>query len=331
MKKTNYIFKYIILFLIINSCKKETVVIPTVNVSVITTPISETVNKMEFLSTDSGFAICNNGKLLKTTNGGLAWNIVKTFPSTAGNLVDIKFPTSKQGYILIENKIDDDMVYRTTDGGVTWNKIIIGGSVDIKAMDFPSSSHGYLGTSLGYMYKSTNGGVSWNQITSPDFAISPFIIAFANENTGITTDYSQGKTYLTTDGGDSWTELSSSPITYCRSIFYITETEGYALGFGCIYKSIDSGLTWSQVLLQSEVAEFTICGIDVNSFCGIAVGDMSVYISENSGNNWEFCFDQNGINVNDWLTDFHFLNERNGIASSQSGTFYKIELGNKGE
>lgn len=318
----------IIISLTFFSCKKDETVIPTVRVTSITS-INVQVNKMCFVNSTLGFAACNESELYKTTNGGSSWSIVSTFPEVIdsylniADLTDIHFTSANNGFVL-----GGGFVYKTTDGGSTWTQIQLGGNLEFTCMDFPTATCGYIAANTA-IYQTTNGGANWYQITKPSYDCEPYKIAFATPDTGLVTDYFNDYTYFTTDGGNTWSDEYNYKINYARQIKFISKTEGFAIGTGTIYKTSDKGVTWSTVNESTTETEFMLSGVDANSSLGLAVGDMSIFVSKNNGNDWEYRLTDQGINLDDWLTDVHVINSTSAIASSQSGTFYKIELGDQ--
>lgn len=282
---------------------------------------------MCFISSTLGFAVCNSAKLFKTINGGSSWNEVSTFPAITNNLVDIEFPTNTTGYILTyKNVFADGSIFQTTDGGITWSQVLLGGNFDAAAINFPTVNCGYIAGSTA-IYKTTDAGASWYPVTDPSYNCDPSKIAFATPDTGLVTDYFNDYTYFTTDGGNTWTDQYNHIVTYASQIKFISKTEGLATGTGTIYKTYDKGVTWSAVNESTTETEFMLSGVDANSSLGFAVGDMSIFVSRDNGDNWEYRFTDQGININDWLTDVHVFNSTSAIASSKSGIFYKIEIG----
>jgi len=56
----------------------------------------------------------------------------------------------------------DNDVYKTTDGGVTWNLV---STSNVYELSFPSDNIGY-GNYDNDVYKTTNGGVTWNLVST---------------------------------------------------------------------------------------------------------------------------------------------------------------------
>jgi photosystem II stability/assembly factor-like uncharacterized protein len=103
-----------------------------------------------FINQNTGFTVGNNGKYLKTTDGGDNW-VVSTLGS--GDLRSIYFPDSLNGWIVgLAGR-----VYNTTNGGNNWTiQPNMGGNH--MSVHFANIQTGWIATNLGDIYQTTNGG-----------------------------------------------------------------------------------------------------------------------------------------------------------------------------
>lgn len=311
----------LLLSIIIVSCtKEEQIIIPTAKVEVISTLTNVSVKKMQFIEQNFAYAICENGLIFKTLNGGSTWDSAYTLKNIPDNIDDFIFLSSSKGYLVGNNK-----VFVTNDSSKTWTDANPGGNYDYKAISFPTKDCGYIAAN-DYIYKTTDGGSNWFAVNTPDVSFLPYKIVFSTPDTGIVTDYFHNKTYITTDGGNTWVNSTSHFLNHAPCIKFASKIYGYAVKSGYIYKSSDKGIIWSIVNAPSEENKFEYLSIDVKHGIGIAVGDMSIIISKSSGTNWIYHYTQDGINLNDFLTDVCIINKNYAIASSKSGKFYKIYL-----
>jgi photosystem II stability/assembly factor-like uncharacterized protein len=307
---------------LLSSCRKDETVIPTVRVIKLTTAGGK-VNRMAFTSSTTGFAACESGKVLKTTNSGENWTEVNGLPSLAWR--DIQFPTATTGYILGFDSFGDGTVYKTSDGGASWTMASTP-NMDADHMVFPTETVGYIITAT-YSYKTTSGGTSWNIMSNfPQTAFLPQVIGFASRDTGYFVDF-DGYLYRTTNGGNAWSTVTNM-ITTPRRILFTSKTTGFAInGGGQIFMTTDSGFNWSEGSVSSNDTEFTLLGIDVASGTGMAVGDQAISVSRDGGSSWQFRYNELGVNPVEVFTDIHMIDEMRGLASSVSGNFYRIEIG----
>jgi hypothetical protein len=130
------------------------------------------------------------------------------------------------GYQLIQDPNDanillaatDEGVYRTTNGGGSWELVLAGRTYEIKFK--PGSSTYVYATQSGEFHRSTNGGVDWNEITDFDFALPNGRVAMAVTNaltnrvyllSGWATGGTFGGAYISYDSGSSFTRQSNTP------------------------------------------------------------------------------------------------------------------------
>ncbi|MCG8608123.1 YCF48-related protein [bacterium] len=120
---------------------------------------------LAFLNQNTGFIVGRDRKLYKTTTAGLQWTLVG---NVSGFVDEVFFLDNSYGWVA------GDFVYRTTDGGQTWN---VGtpniGSGDqsniIYDLNFRNRAHGWVvigplsGTSTGLLYRSNDGGATFDR------------------------------------------------------------------------------------------------------------------------------------------------------------------------
>ncbi len=185
-----------------------------------------------FVNENLGFATGSPDVVLKTVNGGATWQV-----STIPNAVDIKriyFINKNKGFI-VENYPWECSYYKTTDGGNTWQKVIIedvyAGPVDFF---FFNEQDGYMLGQIGgtiYIFKTNDGGETWeynrfqryNSVTYTSFV-------FTDKNTGYISS-GIGEIFKTTDGGKSlylWDQIGSN----INDMFFIDENNAFAVGDG---------------------------------------------------------------------------------------------------
>jgi photosystem II stability/assembly factor-like uncharacterized protein len=138
--------------------------------------------------------------LLKSTNSGISWDLIKTF---SGSLTCINFVNESTGFIGTNSEI----IYKTLDGGYTWTELPIAPNHNIiESIQFVSEMKGFAtGGARNYL---TSGGGSY-------FFISKTI-----------------------DGGETWATFDTLGIPL-NSIYFINDTIGFVSGnYELIMKSI---------------------------------------------------------------------------------------------
>ncbi|MBU1177729.1 hypothetical protein KJ903_00755 [Patescibacteria group bacterium] len=186
-------------------------------------------------------------------------------------------PLSLLGLSCGNKKQSDAGVYKSTDGGETWEqkvKIddkndISGLSVNEVAIDPSDSNIVFVGTELNGIYKSTDGGDTWQQtalragnIYSLDINPNDSSVIYA---AGSANDI--GQIYKSSDGGNNWEEVYAE--THDDTVVNDVVADWYdprrvyaGTSNGALLKSKDSGRSWVAIRWFEE-------GESVN---GIAVG-----------------------------------------------------------
>ncbi|HTR82210.1 MAG TPA: T9SS type A sorting domain-containing protein [Bacteroidota bacterium] len=194
------------------------------------------------------YAVGSNGSTLggiyRTTDGGTTWGEVSSNLPTSNyrRIALAQDPSSANTLYAVFESLDVTSggdgglkgIYKSTDGGATWNSI--SSPQKIASTASSSGNLSYLGTQGWYdnviavdpnnsstiivggidLMKSTNGGSSWSQLTywnsfygTPTIHADHHVILFDKNNPGTILNGSDGGVYLTTNGGTSWTSLNN--------------------------------------------------------------------------------------------------------------------------
>lgn len=193
-------------------------------------------NDIQFYDQNTGFAVGFGRTFIRTTNGGDNWSNVLP----PGN-----FPTLYSLYIMNANDIyataDLSYIYKSGDGGNTWDSITVGMQNPFFSIYFLNYNTGWALGCCGMYFKTTDAGNSWTpeQYLTPGFTI--YSANFINENTGwMSAD--AGYIMRTTDGGTTWDSLASGTSTDLRTIQFVNDQTGWVVGNeGIILKTTNGG------------------------------------------------------------------------------------------
>lgn len=159
----------------------------------------ENYNCIFFKDSLHGFAGGWMGKIHKTENGGLSWSSipVDTINSTCFN--SIYFPVSDTGYAA-----GDAVIFRTVDGGTTWQKLTYPFSSVLYSLYFTDARHGYVAGGDGFssmiLFQTTDAGNTWTQGATGTQTLSCVFFSdastgFAVGGNGTILKYSPGATF----------------------------------------------------------------------------------------------------------------------------------------
>jgi len=176
--------------------------------------------------------------LYKSTDGGANWKKMGFETSERIASIAINPNNSDEVYVGVLGALwsdsDERGVYKTTDGGKTWNKILYidssTGATDVimdpknpnilyaSMWQFRRSAWGFnSGGENSGLYKSMDGGLSWNKIHKgfPEGKLGRIGIALAPSDSNIlytvleTEDPKKNGLWKSTDAGDNWEHLNN--------------------------------------------------------------------------------------------------------------------------
>ena len=118
----------------------------------------ENLNSVYFVSKRVGFAVGDNGTVLKTRNSGKSWMSLETH--THINLKGVWFIDRETGFVIG----DKNTVLSTYDGGRSWSEVDMPMVADYSAIQFTDPINGYIVGQYdkgGVFMKTEDGGVTW--------------------------------------------------------------------------------------------------------------------------------------------------------------------------
>lgn len=206
--------------------------------------------------------------VLKTTNGGTAWNAVSGIPFTDFQSWPnfIHFQDAMNGVLMSDptpspsNPVPHFEIYRTADGGNQWTRVSAGqipaalfDEFGVAAAYDAIGDHIWFGTSSGRIFSSRDGGASWESTdTGVDFIN---FVSFSDTLTGIVAT-PPFEVSLTEDGGQTWTDITPpGEFTFFVSAAMVPESEyvvlvtadNFVSGPFTTLISPDKGATWLEI------------------------------------------------------------------------------------
>jgi photosystem II stability/assembly factor-like uncharacterized protein len=234
----------------------------------------------------------------KSTDGGNSWKFIEV---DSANYVYIRYMAISSGFetdqtlFLGNEKIGKVWIYKSTDGGLSFNPIPMPLPIFALALspEYPSDQTVFAGSPFG-VCRSQNGGGSFSRV-GPNLVINGFCVSKSYANDGTVFAGASGNGVLrSTDHGATWkkvnTGLDNTVIAHIDispdfisdgTVFASTKSRG-------IFKSTDRGDTWSYSGMDGSfshrVAISPAFPTDHTIFLGTWNG---VFRSLDSGANWE--------------------------------------------
>lgn len=255
-----------------------------------------------------GYAVCGDGKIVKTTDSGNNW--IQIHEDTNIYCRSVEFIDSQKGFVGAFSANSTNILQRTTDGGTTWN--------DLSHLLHPRARKGICGLAAAdpntiygcgnwfqdsaYIVKSSDGGNSWSFIDMSAYATSLIDMHFISKDTGFVTGAGllplQSAVILyTTDGGLTWSSKfqNTIPNEYCWKIQHLTDEiyfasiEDLTSVPPSILKSVDGGMSWTIHQVSASYQNLEGIGF-IDSLTGWTGGGSISFESNDGGLTWDTIF-----------------------------------------
>lgn len=188
------------------------------------------------------------GGVWRSNDGGLSWTVLTDDLSNLNVYALTIDPVVNTTYYWGSTS---GTIFKSTDSGSTWNVLadVGSGAVNKILVDPTNTNKMYCSVQGGGIFKTTDGGAVWNRILSG--VSNGYDVEFKPDGLYSTIYASGNDVFISTDSGATFTELtgfSGSPKMIGvspndASVVYVLESSGGA--FGNLYKSIDSGATFT--------------------------------------------------------------------------------------
>jgi photosystem II stability/assembly factor-like uncharacterized protein len=215
--------------------------------------------------TDNNAAVLAEDIIYKTTDKGKNWTSLKTPFARAngesGFIYQYKFVNENVWYITHSFGAGDEYkLYKTTDGGKTWEHVFQIAS-PYEPMYFFNENIGFIKENGPAFYKTTNGGKSWNRFDSQlPLYYYPNSMWFTDTNNGFMVGGIGSPIILqTSDGGNTWKNVvidkSLENIGSLHSVKFLDKNIGYIIGDNKLIKTTDAGKTWSESGIENVLTQ----------------------------------------------------------------------------
>ncbi|HSF17095.1 MAG TPA: glycosyl hydrolase [Vicinamibacteria bacterium] len=262
----------------------------------------------------------------KSTDAGKTWKHIGL--EDAGQIGKIRVhPTDPDrvyvaalGHIFGPN--EERGVFRSTDGGANWEKVLfIGDRTGVVDLAMSSSNPRILfagawraerkpwtlisGSEDGGIYRSTDAGDTWKKLEGglPEGLIGKTSVSVSPANGNrvwvlLEAEGDKGGVYRSDDGGDSWSRINGEANLRQRPWYYIhifadpkDENTVYALNTG-FYKSIDGGKTFGQRIQVPHGDNHDLWINPENPLNMINSNDGGANVSFDGGETWSQQYNQ---------------------------------------
>jgi len=134
-----------------------------------------------FVDSANAIAVGSALTIVRSTDAGLNWSLAQT---GTGTLRDVSSP-SPGCAVAGGFSGSRGILQRTTNGGLSWDSVVVNGVSSFVLASFYSADSGYVLNSRGVMYRTASGGRSWDTIGVGPTAYGPLGVSITSANTGV--------------------------------------------------------------------------------------------------------------------------------------------------
>ncbi len=209
------------------------------------------------------------GGLWKSSNGGTSWTSNTDAFSTLGVSDIALHPTNSNTMYIATGDADGADTYsigvlKSLDGGVTWSTTGLsfqtsGQNRIARLLINPTSPDILIAFTNSGIYRTINGGTNWTSVIGGNFFDGEF--KPGDPNTVYAGSYSgsgTGKVYYSTNGGQNFTQATGLPTSNILrtsiavsaaspNTVYVLAANSTDYGYNALYKSTNSGVSYTQV------------------------------------------------------------------------------------
>jgi photosystem II stability/assembly factor-like uncharacterized protein len=203
---------------------------------------TDNLRSITVINANTAVAVGNAGTILKTTNGGTTWTQISTGYTDDINVIH-RLPNGTL-YAVGNN----DLVLKSTNDGASWTfetTSFTGFQYNFTDINFATNDTGFIATNSAEIITTDDGGQNWYLRMTGLFG-QMTCLSFVDGLKGwIGSD--NGEIFYTDDGGQTWTDRSMVGFTSrIHRLKFNNQITGWAFTENGIYKTIDSGLSWTK-------------------------------------------------------------------------------------
>jgi photosystem II stability/assembly factor-like uncharacterized protein len=303
---------------------------------ILSSPTENTLRRLHFIDSKTGWAVGAAGTIIHTTDGGENWVVQNSNVTTF--VTEVFFLNSNLGWALTLKDAPPfgTQILKTTDGGNNWVvEDFMGGNEIMYTIFFFDSLNGFIGGrsvsgTSGNIAYTTDGGTTWTDAIIDSSLVYNFPVYkfkfFSREfgyACGGRIDLA-GVIWRTTNYGMNWSAIGISP-DEIFDLYIIDSLNAIALsgdpeGFFAIanIKTTDAGITWISDSLSMTGLSFAIDFRTSNE--GWSAAGYKFLFTSDRGETWI----EKSTPANSTLYDVQFTDTKTGYAVGDSGVVLKL-------
>ena len=200
--------------------------------------------------------------ILKQQTAAVHW-VTQYSTNVNQEMYSMQFLNSSTGYIVgYDTTTYNTLIFKTTNGGINWNSIIVGYEFHCHNLYFVNENTGFTISTVGHISKTTNGGYNWISQTVPNWQNYFTSVYFVNANLGyiVGFDGSIGRDIIkrTSNGGINWIDRTNGASSILTSVYFVDSYIGWTVGWGKIFNTTDGGSTFINPISTETPSKYSL-------------------------------------------------------------------------
>ena len=290
-------------------------------------PSARNLTGVAWATSTHGFASGEALTLIETFDGGVTWRNVDLGRTSTDPFYNVYCRDGSNCFAIGNSGTGGPDQYRTTDAGVTWQRVTsfpLGGSW--YHIDFVSPTVGFMGSN-GATVRTTDGGATWTSRSGYPSCPVMYGMDFRDTLVGL----AGGERVSTTDGGPGIFKTTDAGVTWVRKfsqaandVLWLNDTTAIAIVGTSIYRSTNSGNTWSQISSQISTGFDQMTLLPNGTVVGVSLAGDG-WRSTDGGFNWTRTLVGPGALPASW--NISFFDDQLGAIVGQGGYIFKTTDG----
>lgn len=249
------------------------------------------------------------------------------------NIQHITFINDSLGFLCGGKKQESGCIYKTINGGSSWQKIYSEAGDCLYSVSFVNDSLGFACGENLLLLKTIDGGQTWinqhemqgqppasfNSTLRNIFCVDEKTIYVAGGN-----GFEIGLSYKTYNGGEFW--IYNTFNNELRDIYFKNKYEGCFSGYGIMLKTIDSAFSFNPLPIDNDFfVSISFPAENTGYACGYNGG---IYKTANEGASWTSLLkNNNDIIRTRHFNEIKFIDVATGYAVGNNGLILNTEDG----
>jgi photosystem II stability/assembly factor-like uncharacterized protein len=256
-------------------------------------PTGSPLEGVDFDSPTSGYAVGAMGTTLRTTDGGVTWQVTSDAGALGPQLEDVVVLAS--GVLLAAGETPG--LHRSTDGGATWTPIANPANGNLRNLFKLDASTIFVVGDNGRALRSTDGGTTFASLTTLTGELDDQYWRDVQHGFVI----GQQRIRRTTDGGQTWLTIPGVPeggFLFGGDVSFLDANNGWIVTDFEAYRTTDGGANWIDLnhpIGQSPIYQDECLPLDVQTRIVASNGEgAEIWKTTNGGANWTRVFEHDG-------------------------------------